>query len=185
MKRLLLGLTLIVGSAPAQLTYADRLGQKVVLPEKTCIDPLIKMRRDNPDSQSGLTQIVATMQAADINQDNRICASEIQQFAPKQSAGWAEFDVDQDGCITPPEARATIERRLDLRWRGEYHFLDSNKDNKLTFQELKVRFPHTRQGAMSPEEIMDNYDQDFDGSVTEEEYVAQSIEYLRLMRKKL
>lgn len=147
-----------------------------------CVDPMIQMRGEYTIGQEGLDGIIGFFVEADLNKDKKVCIDEIQQVSPDSISVWAAYDRNGDQCITPAEARESLEAIMLAQWVKDFNSIDGNRNGRIEPHELENRFGSPKPGTMSPKEIMEEYDLDFDGFVTRLEYVQRSVMALREIR---
>lgn len=155
------------------ITIADGVG---------CIDPMLKFRGQYEMQGEGLELVVSKFKEADVNSDGRICRSEIKATQPDKLEVWAYYDTDGNGCIFPSEAREVIERDMVIYWEADFKMIDTNRDGRLELFELESKFFDPEPGTLGPQEVMDEFDLNFDESITKKEFVERSIQILREVR---
>ncbi len=146
-----------------------------------CIDPMIKMRGQYTIGQDGLDGLVGFFVAADINKDNKVCIDEVERVNPDAIALWSSYDRNGDRCITPAEARESLEAIMLAQWLKDFSGIDGNRNEVLETHELENRFGN-KPDSMTPSEIMGEYDLNFDGAITRLEYVQRSVMALQQIR---
>lgn len=148
---------------------------------ETCVDPMIQARGEYTIGQEGLKGIAAFFKSLDKNNDNKVCVDELDDRSMLEA--FEDYDMNKDGCVTPKEVSLTIERMIIASWLKEFHYMDGNKDDFVEMYELKNRFSNTTGSFMQPKQIMDEYDLNFDGKISKEEYIKRSWELYKGMKK--
>lgn len=141
---------------------------------ETCVDPMIQARGEYTIGKEGLEGIADFFKSLDKNKDNKLCLDEIDDKGMLDA--FEEYDMNKDGCITPREVSLTLERMIIASWLKEFYYMDGNKDGFVEMYELENRFSNTDGRFMQPEQIMSEYDLDFDDKISKEEYTQRSWE---------
>lgn len=173
----LIGATSLISSTLAWAgMYSDHADEAL---EGQCIGPLVKIQQER--RKSSLTPVVELFQGADLNKDNAVCREEVAYKTPEKLAIFAPYDINNDGCITPTEVKQRVRRQMEAFWASDHSIMDLNNDGAITIDELQRRYSDVSGNNMTPQEIIFEYDGDFDGRVTAAEYIARSWELMRLM----
>jgi Ca2+-binding EF-hand superfamily protein len=130
----------------------------------TCVNPMIKIEKLFQIDRGGLQGVVDNMKQIDLNKDGRVCLDEVQEVAPKQIPTLGRIDYNNDRCISVKEMKRAIELRVKAAWEVQFTFMDGNKDKAIT---------------LNPNEILAEFDQDFDQKITWDEYQQRAIKITR------
>lgn len=152
--------------------------------ETTCVSPILKIQQQR--RESSFDPVIKMFQAADINKDQRVCRDELLDASPEKILVYASYDLNGDYCVTPMEVTTKLRQQLILFWRGDHRIMDLNRDGVITLDELKRRYGHNSGiKHLAPIDILDEYDGNFDGEITPDEYVARSWEIMRILEGRL
>jgi hypothetical protein len=145
----------------------------------TCVNPMIKIEKLFQIDRGGLQGVVDNMKQIDLNKDGRVCLDEVQEVAPKQIPTLGRIDYNNDRCISVKEMKRAIELRVKAAWEVQFTFMDGNKDKAITLNELQNRYSSPDKNKLTPNEILAEFDQDFDQKITWDEYQQRAIKITR------
>ena len=180
-KLMAMGALLVSMSAVANGPFVERTKPSDL---GTCSDPMLEFQKHNSLKGSGLSEVVKTMERFDVNQDGRVCFAEVMNVDAAKTLLFGQMDFNEDGCVTPREGKHYLEQQITAYWKKEYHYLDGNRSGTVTLLELQTRYGQAPEGGLSPQEILHEFDLDFDGEIRLPEYLQRNEEILTSLLKK-
>ncbi len=176
---------LLVGCLPSLGLAEQEPDLSDVKITETCPNPMLRLAKKKSADGQGLTEAVNIFIRHDLNKDNMVCFDEVRRIDPRTIPKWGTYDLNEDMCITPSEAKTVIEREIKGRWIRQYRSFDLNRDGEIRAHELELRLRDQGDDGFNTDDFLQIYDIDFNGSVTETEFIKGSIDYLQEIRSQI